>query len=232
MSTTYAGNPSLFANLITKPSNGDTKPAASVNTAIEALADRTAFLEARAAGVAKPGTATQIVVPFTALNVYGLSNEGGAVADRFMFASLGGVGVGWLQVNVTDAGSLTFDLGACLPKKCRITGVGVHLACAAHAGDPVAGGATLPKIFLLEELFTVKIGAQLSAIVEDAPFDLAAYEDAHFLFNDLSATPYDWDVQNDKRLYVVLNGETNDGGAGAEANKLLFKAIVATIAEA
>lgn len=44
MSTTYAGDPDNFPSSITIPSDGDTKPAASVNAAFEGLADRTAWL--------------------------------------------------------------------------------------------------------------------------------------------------------------------------------------------
>jgi len=47
MSTTYAGDNTNYPTAITIPSDGDNKPAASVNAALEGLADRTASLERR-----------------------------------------------------------------------------------------------------------------------------------------------------------------------------------------
>lgn len=232
MSTTYVGDDTNFPDQITLPSDGDPKPVASVNAGLEGLADAVAFLEARTKGVAKPGTATQVIVPMAPLNVYGLSNEGGAVADRFTFASLAGVGAGWLQTNVTDAGAITLDVGACLPKQCRITSIGVHLACAAHAVDPVAGGATLPQLVVIEEDFGAKASATVLDTVSATPANQALYEAHYYFASYMGGTPYAWDVQYDKRLYVTVKGETNGGGAGAEANKLLIKAVVVTIEEA
>lgn len=46
MPTTYAGN-NVFPSAITIPSDGDNKPAASVNVSLEGLADRTTWLEQR-----------------------------------------------------------------------------------------------------------------------------------------------------------------------------------------
>ncbi len=231
MSAPYAGDDTLFADTIPVLDDSDlVSPAAAAwAAALEALADRTAFLEARIAGVAKPGSATQIIIPFTPLNVYGLSNEGGGVGDRFQFASLSGVGIGWLQTDVTDSGTLSFDVGAALPKKCRITAIGVHLACATHAADPVAGGATLPQLVILEEDFGAKASAATLDTQNDTPASQAAYEAHHYVESDMGGTPYVWDVQNDKRLYAVLHGES---GTNTQANKLLFKAVVVTIEEA
>src|SRR5262245_33734644 len=47
MSTTYAGDPTNYPTSITVPSDGDDPDAASVNAALEGLADRTAALNAK-----------------------------------------------------------------------------------------------------------------------------------------------------------------------------------------
>jgi hypothetical protein len=233
MSTTYAGDPDLFADLITKPSDGDNKPAATVNTAIEALADRTAFLEARASGVAKPGTATQIHVPLVALNIWGLSEEAATPGDRFIFSALANVGAGWLQVDVTDQGALTFDLSACLPKKCRITYISAVVACATHAADPTDGGATLPRLTLLSEDTSQKTSVIVNTYADDMSSDQATYEARHLITIDcvsaFGAGGLAWDALEDLVYYVSFRGET---GTDTQANKLLLKAIYVTIEEA
>lgn len=229
MSAPYAGNGDNFADTIDVLDDGDEADAISIAPALEALADMAAFLEQRVRGVAKPGTTTTIPVRMAPVNIFGLSNEGGSIADNFVFGSLTGVGAGWIQSDVADAGALVIELSADLPKKCRITSVSLALACDTHAADPVAGGATMPSIAIIEENIAAKTSAvAVGSTVVDAPASKATYEALHYLSHSFGGTPYQWDVANNKRLYLTLTGET---GTNTAANKLLFKGLTATIQE-
>lgn len=226
MSTAYTPTATYHATT-TLPDDGDPDfPSASAIMApVEAALDNAQYLKNRLVG-------PQIAVPLTPANIYGLSNEAGVVADRFQFATLANVGGGWLQTDVTDAGALVFPLSHVLGSKLTIAYISATVACAAHAGDPVAGGATLPKLSLLSEDTSQKTSMIVNATQADLSPSKAAYEARHLIVLDCVAlfggAGLVWDVNADLLYYLKFEGETNGGGAGAQASKLLLKALYVT----
>lgn len=112
MSSTYAGNPASYAANITIPSDGDTRDAASVNVAFEALADRTAHLDASRDDhesrlvLARPQSASGNGVASV-----GLANGGPTTATLTLITSSSSIAVGDI-LEIDFAGSLDFGRGA------------------------------------------------------------------------------------------------------------------------
>lgn len=220
MSENYVPLP-LFPSTVTLPQDGEAKPFGTTRVGIAAALDRSEYLKNRL-------LSQQIPIPLNPVNIYGVASGG----DRFMFASLANVGGGWLQTDVTDAGSLVFPMSPSLGNKCTIAYIQAVLACAAHAVDPVAGGATLPKLSLLSEDTSQKTTMIVNAYESDLSGTQAAYEARHVITLDCAALfggdGLEWDANEDFLYYLKFEGETNGGGAGAEANKLLLKGLYVT----
>lgn len=217
MSVTYAGDPDSFPATATVIDDGDLPAAATIAPADEAVLDRTAYLKARLIG-------PQVVVPMVPLNVYGLSNEGGAVADRFIFSTVANLGAGWLQTDVTDAGALAFALSPHLPHKCRIVSVEARFACLNQAGLP----GTMPQMSLIKEDSTGLITPVVLATKVD-PSNEATFESSHIVYIDCAAdigAVIDFDSSNDILYYVSILGQT---GVNAAANKFMVKQLYAII---
>lgn len=82
MSSTYAGNAASYPANITIPSDGDARDAASVNVALEGLADRTAHLDASRDTL--EGQVAALQPQFTSGNGAGTINGGGTSANQKM----------------------------------------------------------------------------------------------------------------------------------------------------
>ena len=221
MSSPYAGDDTLYPATIPVLDDADlTAPAAAAwAPALEGLADRTAYLAARLTG-------TQVVVPMNPCNLYGLSNEGGGAADRFLFASTASLGMGWLQADVTDAGALVFHLNPALPFKCKITSVEVRFACLNQAGLP----GTMPQITLTRS-DSAAMATPVAMGTKVDPSNEAVFESSHIVYLDcdVDLTPtedIDYDSAADVQYFLAVNGQT---GANAAANKFMLKQVYAII---
>jgi len=111
MSTTYAGS-NTFPTAVTIPSDGDTKPAASVNVAFEGLADRTQWLAARVNGNNK-----------FLMTVNSSSGGDPVVTESFVYNT---VGTTW-----TKSAVVLVDIPSCL--------IGDVLLAKLHVGSTVDG---------------------------------------------------------------------------------------------
>lgn len=217
MPVAYAGSTTTYPATVDIPTGSDLKTAASVAVPLQGVADRTAYMADRLIG-------PQVVVPLIPCNLYGLSNEGGAVADRFIFQSVANLGLGWLQTDVTDAGALTFALSPYLPRKCRIISVEMRIACLNQAGLP----GTMPQISLVREDSTAMATPVVLATKAD-PSNEGLYESSHIVYIDCAAdigAAIDFDSAFDLLYYVSVNGQT---GGGAAVNKLMLKQLYAII---
>lgn len=143
MSTTYAGDETNFPASITIPSDGDTKPAASVNVALEGLADRTAYLLDRDPAVAfhaDPGLAFASTSA-TLVDVTGLTTTIGdcKVGDKLLMTLVAGCSIGTAGFEGTLA--LTVNDGS------------DHVMILALVSQLVAAGSPTPTV--LSYVFTV-----------------------------------------------------------------------------
>lgn len=208
----------LFPASVTLPEDGEPKPFGTTRVGIAAALDRSEYLKDRL-------LSPQIPIPLKVINIYDAN-------DRFIFSSLANVGGGWLQTDVTDAGVLLFEMSPSLGAKCTIAYIQAVVACAAHAADPIAGGATLPKLSLLSEDTSQKTTMIVNAYESDQSETQAEYEERHVITLDCATLfggdGLEWDVNGDFLYYLKFEGETNGGGANAEANKLLLKALYVT----
>lgn len=206
----YNGDPDNYPATLTIPADDDDCEAATYQPGYEGLADRTAYLASRILG-------TQVVVP-----LIGLLN-----ADaRFTFASVSGLGIGWLQTDVTDEGQLVFHLNPALPFRARVTHVEVRLACLAQAGLP----STPPQISLLRsdsaDMATVEV---LGTKVDSS--NQGTYESSHIVSLDCATdlTPpgeIDYDSAFDVQYFLAVRGQA---GTNAAANKLMLKQVYCII---
>lgn len=85
MSTPYAGNPAAFPTDYLIPDDGESKNATSVNVALEALGDRTAYLKARAINT-----------------IAGVPQSTGPVAATFSTASATDVDITGMTLTIAD----------------------------------------------------------------------------------------------------------------------------------
>lgn len=216
MPVPYAGDPDVYPATVDLATGSDLKTAASVAVGDQGALDRTAYLKKRLIG-------QQVVVPLAPINIYGLSNEGAAVADRFQFSAVANLGLGWLQTDITDGGLLTFAL-APLPVVARITHVEMRIACLAQAGLP----GTMPQISLLKEDTSTMVSVVTLATKADTSLQ-PAFESSHIVSIDCAADIggiIDFDAVNDVLYYVTINGQA---GVNALANKFMVKQVYAII---
>lgn len=208
MSAPYAGNSALYPATIDVFDDGDNADAASIAPALEGLADRTAWFTKHIYG----GEAGDYFpVPLSPL-----MNDNA----RFVWAATG-VGLGLLQVDVTDEGFLLFELPL-ITKLGGIVSLTAHLVGqTGRAGLP----ATKPQISLVRENnIDAATAYTIVATQVDGSGTLGAYEGAHYISLAISPTEaIDFAAGGyAKRYYVLFKGET---GANSLANKLLLKGL-------
>lgn len=216
MTATYNPDENTWHSSAEVVDDGEDPQASEMNPGVEAALDNVAYLKKRLIG-------PQAVFPMVPMNVYGLSNEGGAVADRFQYSSVANLGAGWLQIDVTDAGAITF---ACLPlpRKCTIISFEVRFACLNQAGLP----GTMPQITLVKEDSTGMITPVVLHTKVD-PSNEATFESSHIVYIDTLAdlgALLDYDASNDILYYLTIEGQT---GANADASKFMIKQVYAII---
>ncbi len=205
MSTTYGGT-NTYPALITLPSDGDTRDAASVNTGLEALADRTEYLRAQF-----PGLADSMfqIVPLNAPCV-GLESAG--------WTSDGALGShGWIQADTATAHRIGWTLPT--PSAGKLYAVSVWFdgngSGISHVGPGLP--ATLPIFYLYEsDALTGTFAAIKTTTI--APANLAAYETRQRVDIIPASSPV-VDGNATKSYVLIISGET---GADARDGCLLI----------
>lgn len=182
---------SAFDATITAPDDGDSVTAASINTALQSLTNRTRYFNTK----------------FTGASVTRQQNHMSAiVGSNWTFDTTNML---WKQSNIGAAGSLLLPVTN-LVDGATITGYSVRLAgksytaAAGHVGLP----ATLPTaaLFRLDDLSNTQLGT-----ASDTSGTQAAYDSAHVL----TATGLTEVVAETRQYFVLLTGEA---GANAVAN--------------
>lgn len=208
MSYNYAGNSASYPTAVQIADDGDQPRNSQLAPGVEGALDRTAWLARHMFG----GEAGDYFpVPLTPL-----MNDNA----RFVWAATG-VGLGLLQVDVTDEGFLLFELPL-ITKLGGIVSLTAHLVGqTGRAGLP----ATKPQISLVRENnIDAATAYTIVATQVDGSGTLGAYEGAHYISLAISPTEaIDFAAGGyAKRYYVLFKGEA---GANAMANKLLLKGL-------
>lgn len=199
MPTTYSEN-DTFPEAVTIPSDGDPPDASAWNVALEALLDRTAFIRARALGVAAAASVS------AALNAPHAN-----ISSRF---ELDGAGLGHKQSDITDGGGLRWTIGA-TDVEGIVTQITVFLdgdgGGADHSGTMPASKPTV-KVWLL----SLADGSytQQGSTTTDPSTTTGQYEAVHAV--TVTGLSFQWDP--DAALVLEVIGEH---GANSVANALL-----------
>lgn len=208
VSSTYAGN-DFFPDEITEPSDGNTKPAASVDVAIEGLADRTMWLRNRMFG----GKSDRFNITMNAYQ--------DPANPRFQMGALGGVGAGWVQADNTDAGLLVIPMQ--MPGKGEISLVRAWLACdALHGAMP----ATKPVLSMYRSRAQVKESRVLIKTATDPQTLVGGYEALHYI--ELVLTGGDlvvFDIDDPSTNFDLWLEFTGEAGANSQPLSLVLKGI-------
>ena len=206
MSTTYGGT-ATYPALITLPSDGDTRDAASVNTGLEALADRTEYLRASFPGLADS------MFQLVPLNAPCVGLESAA------WTSDGNMAVhGWVQSDTSAAYRIAWTLPT--PSKGKLYAVSLWFdgngSGLSHAGPGLP--ATLPIFYLFE---SDALAGTFTAIKTTtiAPANLAAYETLQRV-DIIPASSPTFDGNATKSYVLAVSGET---GAGAQDGRLFIR---------
>lgn len=219
MTTIYTPT-ATYHDSATLPDDGDPDfpSAGAIMAPVEAALDNAKYLKDRLLG-------PQVVVPMNPCNIYGLDSAG--PADRFIFSSVANLGIGWLQTDVTDQGSLTFHINPALPFKCKITSIEVRFGCLAQAGMP----GTKPDIALVQSDSAAQETAVVLGTKVDPSANQGAFEQSHIVYLDCDvdlapAADIDYDSAFDVQYFLVVRGQM---GGSAAANKLMLKQVYCII---
>lgn len=190
-----------FTSPITVPADGDAEAAASVITAFQALANRTANVRSGVQGIASAITARVPLSP-----VYNLVS---------IFVAQAGATNVWLQTT-TGSSEIRFMIPHTVTGKIN----SISVRCAGGTGAQHAAlPATMPLLRLLSIDLTTAGGTQtVVSSVTDPSASVGAYETVHTL--TLAAIAQT--ISANQEYVISLAGET---GANSVANAFRFSAI-------
>lgn len=223
MSTTYQGNAANYPALITIPSDGDDISAASVNAALEGLADRTNYLFAGGAGQvyvpAGQGSVQQRTALDTPLLFAGSYRYPTPNAADGIVLALTGFQISQVTTGANVAWGFRVPLSHYMPHGARLTSAAARIRPAAgHAGlpglMPTWGIARTTREDSAASLLST--GSPMGTVV-DTSASVTAYETDH----DIVLTP---DQNNiiDRTQYSYMAVFYGEGGTNALANLALY----------
>lgn len=206
----HAYNPlDTFPETVPVLDDGDEPEAASWAPSIEAVANMAKWLKNRIPG----GNLAYVPVPLAPA-------DRGLSTDRFKFQQITNVGLGQVQVDVTDQGALFWGLD--LPAIAEIDQVRATLCCDSQGSLPAGGG--MPILGFMRENISTKVSPTVYTQV-DTSADIATFNAVHVITLDLPTVQIyaqDDPALNVFRFYVFFNGQS---GGGATNGKLILKDI-------
>lgn len=190
-----------FDATVTVPDDGDTSNVNSVNTAFQALANRTNYLRNRLFGGGSP-----VNVPLAFIE---------NASSRFIFRQ-----GKWSQGDVTDGGGLWLPLpftgGSCTGVIVSVNGD--WLSAGTHAGLP----ATMPAVELFKSDGTASALPTSLGSQSDTSGSVGAYEATHDIELTISAES----ITDDVALWVKVTGEASTNALAGRLGVLGLKAKV------